>query len=275
MVKSSYLSFLLLCFVFGAADAQVSNTQVYFSCPGQITVTYDLDSDRPVDVTLYYSRNKCDWLIAKTVSGDIAAQTTGTDKTIIWDCYADSIRFGKFYFKVDFPECVMINGVCWATSNVDMPGTFAEKPEDAGMFYQWGSNVGWSSTDPLTASDGINTWRDLSETVWLPEKNPCPAGWRVPTDIELGSLTNTTYVTSGWTTENGIDGYCFTDIATGNSIFLPAAGHRWGSNGTLGADGNYWSSNYPYFLYFSSSMMVLGSSTSKKDGNCIRCVSED
>jgi len=32
---------------------------------------------------------------------------------------------------------VIINGIKWATRNVDMPGTFAANPEDAGMFYQW------------------------------------------------------------------------------------------------------------------------------------------
>ena len=32
---------------------------------------------------------------------------------------------------------VLINGVCWATRNVDAPGTFAENPEDPGMMYQW------------------------------------------------------------------------------------------------------------------------------------------
>ena len=50
-----------------------------------------------------------------------------------------------------FSEGVLINGVRWATSNVDMPGTFAANPEDAGLFYQWGSNVGWSSTDPCVS----------------------------------------------------------------------------------------------------------------------------
>ena len=29
---------------------------------------------------------------------------------------------------------VVIDGIRWATRNVDAPGTFAENPEDAGMF---------------------------------------------------------------------------------------------------------------------------------------------
>ena len=40
---------------------------------------------------------------------------------------------------------VEINGVTWATRNVDAPGTFAAKPEDMGMFYQWNSKVSWTT----------------------------------------------------------------------------------------------------------------------------------
>ena len=40
---------------------------------------------------------------------------------------------------------VVINGVRWATCNVDAPGNFAANPEDAGMFYQWNRKVGWSA----------------------------------------------------------------------------------------------------------------------------------
>ncbi|MDR1698223.1 MAG: hypothetical protein LBR75_00145, partial [Prevotellaceae bacterium] len=41
----------------------------------------------------------------------------------------------------------IINGVKWATRNVDMPGTFAETPESAGKLYQWNRNVAWNTTD--------------------------------------------------------------------------------------------------------------------------------
>ena len=35
---------------------------------------------------------------------------------------------------------VEINGIRWATQNVDKPGTFVLNPEDLGMFYQWIDN---------------------------------------------------------------------------------------------------------------------------------------
>jgi hypothetical protein len=44
---------------------------------------------------------------------------------------------------------VVIDGVKWATCNVDSPDTFASDPQSAGMFYQWNRFTGWSGIDPL------------------------------------------------------------------------------------------------------------------------------
>ena len=78
---------------------------------------------------------------------------------------------------------VVINGIRWATCNVDMPGTFAENPESFGMFYQWGRSVGWSSTDPMINSNGGTEWDSdfYRGNTWTRANNPCPRGWRVPT----------------------------------------------------------------------------------------------
>ena len=235
--------------------------------------------------------------IIRTITAGEWTKTLEKDVTYILEQFGSNIaiREGATYLNfLVLPETltfntlelegVLINGVRWAKSNVNMPGTFAAKPEDAGLFYQWGSNVGWSSTDPLTATDGINTWRDLSEkgNTWQTAKNPCPAGWRVPTETELNSLTNTTYVTRVWTTENGVNGYRLTDKTTNTSLFLPAAGGRFGSNGSLsgvGTYGNYWSSTpynttNAYYLYFSSTNMDPSYDYNKAFGFTVRCVAE-
>jgi len=163
---------------------------------------------------------------------------------------------------------VVINGVTWATHNVAAPGSFTTNPEVAGMFYQWNSKVGWSSTYPLTPSDGTSIWNGSwvgsstpsSTDTWTAANNPCPIGYRVPTYTEIQTLLDAAKVTSTWTTQNSVYGRKFTDIATGNSIFLPAPGGRDYEVGTIyydGSSGLYWSSTAAgggaaYTLRFSS-----------------------
>jgi hypothetical protein len=79
-------------------------------------------------------------------------------------------------------EGVEINGVIWATRNVDKPGTFAALPEDPGMLYQWNSKVGWSASDPLWNTGNSNGWecRGMVGDEWSAATDPCPPGWRVP-----------------------------------------------------------------------------------------------
>jgi uncharacterized protein (TIGR02145 family) len=142
---------------------------------------------------------------------------------------------------------VEINGVIWATRNIAAPGHFADKDNDAGMFYQWNRNIGWSTTDPLVNSNGGTTWDTTipTGTVWEAANDPSPEGWRVPTVDELVTLLETSKVTKYFTANHGVNGFLFTDIATGNELFLPTAGYRAGAAGTLyypDFRGSYWSS---------------------------------
>jgi uncharacterized protein (TIGR02145 family) len=177
-----------------------------------------------------------------------------------------------------YDEGVVINGVKWATRNVGAPGTFAAKPESYGLFYQWGSNVGWSTTDPLTATDGYNTWDELYEKgdTWTDDKSPCPTGWRLPTIKELTALVNAGYI---WTTVNGVRGRLFG--SGDNRLFLPASGYRHYLNGKenyVGSSGNYWSSTvfrrYAYYLKFNNSTVYPNSNSPRANGYSVRCVAE-
>ena len=203
------------------------------------------------------------------------------------------IKFNKLFIALAFVACstgtttetgVVINGVKWATRNVDMPNTFAAKPESAGMFYQWNRKTAWNTTDEeVTGWDNTPT----TGTTWESANNPCPKGWRVPTKEEL-SLLDTEKVTSEWTTENGISGRRFTDKTTNKSIFLPAAGFRHNGSdssdngdGALhyaGKDGSYWSSTetntyVTYSLGFCSGY-ACWDSQAKTHGFSVRCVEE-
>jgi len=145
-------------------------------------------------------------------------------------------------------EGVIINGVKWATRNVAAPGTFAAKPEDSGMFYQWNRKKAWPTTGDVTGwNEGF--YKTPIGTTWEKSNDPSPAGWRVPTIEELQKLLDTNKVSRVRTTQNGIDGRIFTDKATGKDIFLPTvAGGRRGYNHmfvttfvSVGS-GIYWSS---------------------------------
>jgi len=177
---------------------------------------------------------------------------------------------------------VVINGVKWATRNVDKPGTFAANPESAGMFYQWNSKKAWATTGNVTGWTG---WDD-SDPVggeWEKANDPSPAGWRVPTLDELLTLCDTNKVSHERTIQNSKTGMIkFTDKATGNSIILPIVGYRddWNyiyiydeTDTEDGIIGCYWSSTSQYWMYLS----IHGCYCAETDGFvglCIRPVAE-
>ncbi|MDR0546044.1 MAG: hypothetical protein LBG77_00415 [Dysgonamonadaceae bacterium] len=167
----------------------------------------------------------------------------------------------------------MINGVVWARRNVDAPGTFAATPESVGMLYQWNRKVAYPATNSVSNWDSSLP----SGTEWTKANDPSPAGWRIPTLNELILLLDTDKVTNRWTTQNGVSGRKFTDKATGASIFLPAAGCRYFSDGTLydeGSYGCYWSSSGgAYNLGFNSGYADWGDG-GRNDGLSVRPVAE-
>ena len=135
----------------------------------------------------------------------------------------------------DFIEGVLINGVRWATRNVDAPGTFARNREDAGMYYRWNRRKGHI--------DGkYNDWDNMNPggTTWEKINDPSPKGWRIPTADELRALCDTTKVKIQTGTLNGVNVRIFTDIASGKYIVLPAAGSL-PINSGKGIEGRYWS----------------------------------
>jgi len=182
--------------------------------------------------------------------------------------------------RAEAPEWVLINGIKWASRNVDMPGTFAAKPEDAGMFYQWNRKIGWSATDPMINSEGGTTWDSSypEGNTWEKANDPCPPGWRVPTLAELESLVN---VDSKWTTLNGVNGR---SIGSGKpALFLPVAGHRSYYDGMLSygsTSGFYWSSgtngsNAYYLLFHAGGAFEVANGGGRAMGFSVRCVAEE
>ncbi|GHT16990.1 hypothetical protein AGMMS4956_20260 [Bacteroidia bacterium] len=170
---------------------------------------------------------------------------------------------------------VEINGVVWAKRNVDDFGTFAATPEAPGKFYQWNRIAAWDATGAVTGWDATTP----EGNNWAEENDPSPEGWRVPTEAELNKLLDSEKVSQEWVTTPAI-GRLFTDIASGNTLFLPAAGYRSGTSSLLNhADtyGYYWSSTVNAAnadrLLFSSGDASVGSD-GRRTGFPVRSVAE-
>ena len=162
------------------------------------------------------------------------------------------------------------SGVKWATCNVG-----ATKPEEYGGYYAWGEieekdDYSWNTYrwcngtyDSMTkyCTSASNGTVD-NKTVLEPEDDVAHVkwggSWRMPTKAEQDELRNN--CTWTWKTLNGVNGYEVTG-PNGNSIFLPAAGYRNGTEVSYrGNYGNYWSgslysnySSYAYYLGFNDS----------------------
>ena len=160
----------------------------------------------------------------------------------------------------EYVDLGLPSGTLWATMNVG-----ADSPEDYGDYFAWGETepkdyYDWSTykwcngsfdTQTKYCTSSIYGTVDKKGTLDLADDaaNANWGGnWRMPTEVEQDELSNTSYTTWIWTTQNGVKGYKVTSKINGNSIFLPAAGYRYDSDlSGAGSRGCYWScSLYTY-----------------------------
>lgn len=178
----------------------------------------------------------------------------------------------------DWVDLGLPSGLLWATRNVG-----ASSPEDYGDYFAWGETqpkevYSWSTYrycygdyNEFTkycddALYGYNGFTD-NLTMLQPSDDAATANWgggaRTPTKVEWDELIR--HTTSQWTTRNGVNGMLLTS-SNGNSLFLPAAGNRWGSSlRDAGSYGDYWSSSLyagdprgAWFFYFLSDDQRVG-----------------
>ena len=181
----------------------------------------------------------------------------------------DGTRFKTTFTwrKVEAPAGVeaidlgLPSGTKWANMNIG-----AEKPEDYGLYFVWGETVGYGSDtndghsfnwasykwcngsyDTMTKYCTNSSYGTVDNKTVLDLEDDAAYvnwsnSWRMPTITEIDELLNNT--TSEWTTVNGVNGRKFTSTMNGNSIFLPAAGYRYGSYLDYQTSGGYyWSSS--------------------------------
>ena len=177
-----------------------------------------------------------------------------------------------------------------------------------GYLYQWGrqSDGHEQRNSPITTTLAANSAAtspsivigkfvsDANNSDWISPSNsnlwgatktandPCPLGWRVPTQAEWGSIFR------GGAT-NGAPGAATANTWTwtgngykvGGALFLPAGGSRSVSSGvnSVGILGGYWSStanssNGSYTLVITGSSVNFGSYYPRVNGFSVRCVQQ-
>ena len=205
----------------------------------------------------------------------IATDGSGVSATCLMTVIVDNSGSidGRDYVDLGLPS-----GTLWATCNIG-----ASKPEYYGDYFAWGvtrgynsgmTEFGWStykwckgSGSTLTkycndSSRGYNGFTDTL-TELEPEDDAAyvnwGSAWRMPSKAQFDELINSSYTTTIWTTQNGVNGYKITSKNNGNSLFLPASGSFAGNTSLSGKYGYYWSrtlvTSYPgdaYRLYFGS-----------------------
>jgi len=158
-----------------------------------------------------------------------------------------------------------------------------------GDYYQWGKNAPDADVDALIGGSWGDQGGSTANGNWTPgakgPQDPCPAGYRVPSQAEwtavntYNTVSRTGTFTSG-TTEYGSALHYGPDAST-KSLTLPAAGSRDYTSGALGyrgGSGIYWSSTEygsdAYALYFNSSFVSPANSFNRSYGFSVRCIAE-
>ncbi|MBQ8865452.1 MAG: Ig-like domain-containing protein [Bacteroidaceae bacterium] len=153
----------------------------------------------------------------------------------------------------EYVDLGLPSGTLWATCNVG-----ASSPEEYGDYFAWGetepkTDYSWntykyckSSSDSMTKYCTNSKYGTVDNKTELEPSDDAAtvnwgSDWQMPSYEQCMELYNSSYTTTTWTTLNGVKGKKITSKSNGNSIFLPAANRRYGTNFQNASMGNYWS----------------------------------
>ena len=173
--------------------------------------------------------------------GATQAATSSTDTL----AYGDLYQWGRFS---DGHQC--------RTSDTTSTLSSTDQPAHGDFILEPNFPYGWRSPQ------NDNLWQGVNGT-----NNPCPSGYRIPTEAELSAEF------SSWGSSGSAG-------ALASPLKLPMAGLRSSSDGSLddvGTFGLYWSSTvsgaYSRFLYFGSSYADMDDSL-RAGGYSVRCLKD-
>ncbi|CAA7197409.1 fibrobacter succinogenes major paralogous domain-containing protein [Chryseobacterium potabilaquae] len=193
---------------------------------------------------------------------------------------------------VEIPTVVMCDGKTWMSHNLGADYTLNPNIPVAGIHgakYQWGRLApALTQVEANTNSGSIVGWNitNAPNAAWGNSKtsnDPCPAGFKVPTQVQWQALTGCASVsTVGNFANDGNFTSAFVFSSGTNSLTLPYTGKRdylTGSMTNRGGSGWYWSSteinnDRAFLLLFVGNSFNPTHNELRTAGQSIRCIAE-
>lgn len=261
------------------------------SNPGGFTGTLSQSGSGTITVTGLTNGTAYTFTVTATNSvGTSAASAASNSVTPAAPLCGGSVTFTYNGSSVTYGTVSGANSTCWLDRNLGATQVATSSTDTAsyGDLYQWGRGadghqIRTSSTtatlsssdnpghgDFITISSGNHDWRSpQNDSLWQGvsgTNNPCPNGYRLPTDAELNAER------LSWNSNNAAGAFA-------SPLKLPASGTRSVSSGapTVGSNGYYWSntvgkSDARYLVYFSNFASV--GSAFRAAGASVRCIKD-
>lgn len=256
-----------------------SGSYLAVSCKVNANGTYVVGS-ASADGTVYYPLSQS--LTAATATTvNLVFGTKQSDGSRTFGYNASGTRVSHSDSKEPMPGAVDLGlSVKWASCNLG-----ASKPEEYGKYYAWAATTGYASSQshdfswkytPYCNDSNGNSWSKYTSGNATLESSDDAArvnlggSWRMPTHAEWQELNNN--CTWDWIKLSGVYGYKVTSKKNNNSIFLPAAGYRYGTcSYFVGSYGDYWSSQVYSSNVFGAWNMYFHSGSRNPDSGYNRC----